>query len=212
MKKLLIISMFVLLPSFSFAATDTEIRSSLLQTLLTQFVSQVNALDTMRTEISLSSNPSQFSMLTAVLSAQLQYTTQSVAALLNPATVSVPVPSVPSVNFGSASASSEPAPVGKAAITVDVQNPSQKFPYYVFVVSVLNDEGKTIQQAPIHMSAPDSQVDRAANQDDGNTNGLPRFTYTSHFVYGEQEPLTPGIQVVTFTSGNLSKSITINVQ
>lgn len=206
MKKLLVV-LFLCVPCLSFAQTDTEIRSNLLQTLLTQFVAQVNAIDAMQAEISLATDKGSFKSLQDVLVAQLQFSTQSIAALLNPTApivVSSPilgnVPVTPPVV----------APVSKAAITVEIEYPSVKWHYFTFMVSVLDENGKPIKTPLIHMQAPDLVQDYQHDQDDGFGNSV-FGNWRTHIQYIEGVALTPGTQVITFTSGNLSKSITVTI-
>lgn len=83
----LVLGVLLLLPSVSFAATDSDIRASLVQQLLTLFVQEVNGIQAMQDTIGQSSNPAQFSNLSNLLKAQFSDTEGQLAALLNPSTI-----------------------------------------------------------------------------------------------------------------------------
>lgn len=80
---------FILVPSISFAATDAEIKASVVQQILSMFVVQVNALEKVQTLVSQSSNPSQFDTFSGLVANQLSQTTAQLATLLNPTGVPV---------------------------------------------------------------------------------------------------------------------------
>lgn len=84
MKKVLLVLALVLVPSFSFASTDTEIRASIVQQLLSTFVVQVNSLDKIQALISQASDQSQFDVFKGLVAQQLSETTSQLATLLNP--------------------------------------------------------------------------------------------------------------------------------
>lgn len=96
MKKLLGLFAFLVLvfPSVSFAATDSDIRASLVQQLLTLFVQEVNGIQAMQETIGQSSNPAQFNDLSKLLKSQFSDTEGQLAALLNPPAVEQGVSSV----------------------------------------------------------------------------------------------------------------------
>lgn len=80
----LVFGVLLLLPSVSFAATDNDIRASLVQQLLTLFVQEVNGIQSMQDTIGQSSNPAQFNDLSNLLKSQFSDTENQLAALLNP--------------------------------------------------------------------------------------------------------------------------------
>lgn len=101
MKKTLFLTILFLIPEVVFGATDAEIKSSVLQKLLAQFVAQVNTIDSIQKDVAGSANPAQFSTFNAIIVKQLSFTTESIAALLAPAqttgtgNVGAPVESTP---------------------------------------------------------------------------------------------------------------------
>lgn len=116
--------------------------------------------------------------------------------------------------FSGTITSPAPMPQDLSAITVKVATSGGRF---TFSVSVLGSDGNAIQNAPIHMEAPDlvpianktGITDRFATDQDGNP---PQNNWYTTFSYGGLQVLTKGSQDITFTSGNLTKTITINVQ
>lgn len=91
MKKLILGLGLVLLPSFAFAADDSQIRANILQQLLSTFVVEVNSLDKIQSLVAQSSSPSQFDAFSGAIAQQLSETTGQLATLLN-GTANVPVP------------------------------------------------------------------------------------------------------------------------
>lgn len=83
MKKLLGFSMFLfLVPFAAFAQTDDQIKASITQQLLSNFVVEVNALDKIQTLAGQSSDPSQFDSFSAMVAQQLSETSAQLANLL----------------------------------------------------------------------------------------------------------------------------------
>lgn len=213
MKKALLIGLF-LFPSLCFAQSDTDIQSSILQTLLTQFVAQVNAIDTIQGEIAQSSNPAQFANLTSVIDTQLQYTTQSISVLLNPtAAATVTAPTTNSVNFASTPQETQEAPDKSAILVNPTYTPStpqrgvsDNIPYgqYGFDVSVLDSNGNYTKGAAVTMTSdlgPDTEY-----TNDLDYGGLTKYDRGFDYI-----PLTLGVKTLVFTSGNLSQTIQLTV-
>ena len=216
MKKYFIFSVLFLVPFISHAS-DADIRASVLQTLLTQFVSQVTAIEQIQSQIALAEDKTQFTPLSQNLITQLDFTTKSLSALLNPQST-VTQETTP-VLGGIIIEPTQSMPTSKAEILV-VQskgNISSDFPFgqYIFTVTVLDENGKpnasTVDSVgnldkivPIVMQVPDTFNDKNL-VDERVTNPA------GQFVFG-YVPKTAGTKNIIFTSGSLSKTFTLEVK
>lgn len=81
--KYLIALLLFLAPLTAYGA-DEQLRASIVQKLLNQFVVQVNLIDELKNDISQAQNPEQFYVFEASLYQQLAYTTSQLATLLAP--------------------------------------------------------------------------------------------------------------------------------
>lgn len=110
--------------------------------------------------------------------------------------------------------------VDRSEVLVEIKGPSNygrvqdNLPYgnYSFFVRVLDKSGKYIKGAPVDMNAPDNLY--ISSSDVGtrytvNLAGGGVDNWDANFGY---VPTKPGIKVIKFISGNLVKSITIDVK
>lgn len=136
----------------------------------------------------------------------------------------------------------QPMPINKSDITIEftrgVAFDSAPYGTYNFIIGILNSEGKYVKDAIISMDAPDHKYaeinkyvpdfkgdpkayalvnagPRAANGmslaswQDKNTPSSQFEKFTTSWEY---VPMATGTKFITFTSNNLSKSITIEVK
>lgn len=223
MKKYLLAAALVLVPSFAFASTPNDtVRATLVQQLLAEFVSDVNAIQQMQDTIKTAVDPTQFSSLSTLLQNQFADTTTQLDNLLNPSGISqTPSSTQPQVNnsisntpsYGSVTQT--PMPQDLSGITVvlasqsTLRDPIDSEPYgaYGFIASVLDSSGNSVRNAAVVMSdgvQASKTATSTTNALDGKLMG-----WIANFEY---VPLSLGTKTITFTSGNLSQSYTLDVQ
>lgn len=139
---------------------------------------------------------------------------------INPVVINTvtPVQTVQQPTFGGIITAME-TPVDKSEIIAEQIGYSKDAdtPYfgdYSFKVSVLNAKGEYINKAEVTMSAPEDFYKSVGQENSKrlteNQNGNPadgKWYTTFGYI-----PMTKGTKNVVFTSGSLSKTITINVQ
>lgn len=221
MKRTLVVLAFVTLfiPSVSFAS-DAEIKTTILQNLLVQFTSQVNAIDAMQKEVAKSSNPAQFKSFSDVLRSQLDFTTKALAALLNNEQPVAPVVSQPifSGNSGNGTVNTMPEE-DKSELKVTLlsrgtpENIGFPFGSYNYAVSVLGQDGKYRNDVTIHMDSTTDDIYFGKEQYmDRTPNGVTSSDLKDYYATFSYIPTTAGTKTITFTAGSLSKSITVEVE
>lgn len=112
--------MCLVFPALAFAQSDVQIRSSLVQQLITIFVAEVNGIDSMLSLTAQSANPAQFADFNTQLHVQLSNTTSQLATLLNPSSSNVQVQSLPAASAAPVSTST--APTGVTITTMPPQS------------------------------------------------------------------------------------------
>lgn len=109
-------------------------------------------------------------------------------------------------------------PIDKSGITAELMKiyKDSETPYfgqYIFKVSVLNEKGEYVNNAEVAMSAPEDYFQTVGqNKETKFTNDRKNNDDKNWYLTFGYVPMTQGTKNVTFTSGNLSTTITINVQ
>lgn len=109
------------------------------------------------------------------------------------------------------------APVDKSAIVVKIEEASNsskttETPYgeYPITVSVLNSKGAYSTDASVTFARPSDDMNVVWNQaNTKNINGVNNGVWSVPFTY---IPSTPGTKTLTFTSGSLTKTVTVEVK
>lgn len=128
-----------------------------------------------------------------------------------------PVQTVQQPTFGGIIVPME-TPIDKSAIiaellkvTKDADTPY--FGNYILKVSVLNANGEYVNKAEVSMSAPEDYFQTVGqNKESRFTEARQNNDDKNWYVTFPYIPMTQGAKDITFTSGNLSKTVTINVQ
>ncbi len=108
---------------------------------------------------------------------------------------------------------STPEPVVNTEITIGViavePNSALLHGEFFFDIAVVNSLGKKVSGSPVHMAFP-------ADHDFGGPYSgdslADKTMATSYIQFGPYVPTTPGTKTITFTSGNLTKSVTVEVK
>lgn len=128
-----------------------------------------------------------------------------------------PVQTVQQPTFGGIITPME-TPIDKSAIIAELfkidKDPAWSyFGMYTLKVSVLNAKGEYVNKAEVTMSAPEDYLQTVGqNKESRFTEARQNNDDKNWYVTFPYIPMTQGSKNVTFTSGNLSTSITINVQ
>lgn len=224
MKKTIIVLTFLCVPFTSFAASNDAVRSSIVAKLLETFVAQVQNIDFIIQASATADNPADFTTFKTLVQNQLAATTQQIAVLLNPGgevqfgsitpTPVVPTPAPTPI----------PAPVvDKSEIIIKVipntyTNELRPYPEWDFIVKVLDTSGKVTDSLDISVTLPVDNNSKYTNPTTlpANKNTTPgRIGYVSPESWGAEFnyiPTTPGTKTLVFTSGSLTKSVTVEVK